>query len=113
MGSREFSFNDWLLMTLIFPLIFRSAFYPYLLLCAPSLTLTIILIQTHSARFPHIPAAAYQEGQKIPTPSQALHHSLNNPTSTGDGGVKPPLVPNPPNEGSIHYYENLRDIQNM
>ena len=27
--------------------------------------------------------------------------------------MRPPLVPNPPAEGSIRYLENLRDIQNM
>ena len=95
------------------PLFLILAFHPYLLLCLPSLILTLILIQTHSARFPHIPASTYQSGSTVPTPSEALYHSLKNPTSTGEGRVRPPLVPNPPHEGSIHYYENLRDIQNM
>ncbi|CEH18490.1 Peroxin/Dysferlin domain [Ceraceosorus bombacis] len=30
-----------------------------------------------------------------------------------EGAVRDPVVPNPPHEGEIRYYENLRDIQNM
>ncbi|EPQ27380.1 uncharacterized protein PFL1_04919 [Pseudozyma flocculosa PF-1] len=48
-----------------------------------------------------------------PTPADVLEYSTGHPTKTGEGDVKPPLVPNPPHEGSIKYYENLRDIQNM
>lgn len=42
-----------------------------------------------------------------------MEHAITQPTSTGHGKVRPPLVPEPPHEGSIKYYENLRDIQNM
>lgn len=118
------------------------ALHPYLLLCAPSAILSIILIRTHQARFPvGQPAAVSQanaagnddaaplspsrpppgakhpvveaSGLLTPSPAQSLRHAMEKPTSTGEGAVRPPLVPNPPHEGTIKYYENLRDIQNM
>jgi hypothetical protein len=48
-----------------------------------------------------------------PTPAQAVAHSTSQPTHTGHGVVRPPVIPNPPHEGEVRYYENLRDIQNM
>lgn len=126
------------------------ALHPYLLLCAPSAILCIILIRTHQARFPvGRPAAVSQQPHSVtgedadedglgnaeeavrsspsskkpatvepsglltPSPAQSLRHAMRKPTSTGEGAVRPPLVPNPPHEGTIKYYENLRDIQNM
>lgn len=103
--------------------------YPWLLLLAPSTILSVILVMTHRARYqdsmtpnilrmevPKSPASKFRPAdEKIPTPSPAevLAYSTTFPTSTGEGVVQPPLTPNPPHEGTVKYYENLRDIQNM
>lgn len=95
--------------------------HPYLLLCAPTAILSIILIRTHRVRFPvgvplppNAPAsAAGPAGLAVPTPAQSVAHALAKPASTGQGAVLPPVIPSPPHEGEIRYYENLRDIQNM
>ncbi|PWY99610.1 hypothetical protein BCV70DRAFT_190474 [Testicularia cyperi] len=117
------------------------AIYPWLLLLAPSTILSVILVMTHRARFqdtmtpsikqtevpqPKSPASS-KAGTGAPsanatgtggkgaasTPAEVLAYSTTFPTSTGEGVVQPPLTPNPPHEGTIKYYENLRDIQNM
>jgi hypothetical protein len=101
-----------------------SALHPHLLLCAPTAIFSIILIRTHAARFPvgqpideatsSAPPNGTKEGDLVTqTPAHALAHAVQKPSSTGSGAVRPPLVPNPPHEGTIKYYENLRDIQNM
>ncbi|PWN47631.1 hypothetical protein IE53DRAFT_390242 [Violaceomyces palustris] len=102
--------------------------YPLLLLCAPSAILSIILVKTHQARFPPRPSSdskgsgagpggggkSGSNGGVESSPAQALNDSTQRPTKNKYiGSARPPLTPNPPNEGSIHYYENLRDIQNM
>ena len=101
--------------------------YPWLLVLAPSTVLSIILIMTHQARFDDsmnekattlkTPVKATKGGVQDlaqgPTPAQVLQYATDHPTRTGEGDVKPALVPNPPHEGTIKYYENLRDIQNM
>lgn len=76
--------------------------------------MSIILIRTHAARFPvGQPVDDSKGGLTTQTPSQRLAHAIQKPSSTGQGAVRPPLTPNPPHEGTIKYYENLRDIQNM
>ena len=116
-----------------------KALNPYVLLAVPSFVLSLILMKTHSARFPlsnvptsvtrskpadeGVPAAAADGAaassglvdlSKVKqTPADALQHSVLYPSSIGEGAVRPPLVPNPPAEGSVRYLENLRDIQNM
>lgn len=93
-------------------------------MCAPTGILSIILIRTHAARFPvgqpidevsstSASTSAGKAGLVTQTPAQALSHAVREPSSTGHGAVMPPLIPNPPHEGTIKYYENLRDIQNM
>ncbi|KAN0065597.1 hypothetical protein ACQY0O_000720 [Thecaphora frezii] len=68
----------------------------------------------HAHGYAHAQAHGYGYGYaRAPTPAEVLSYSTGHPTSTGEGDIKPPLVPNPPHEGSIKYYENLRDIQNM
>lgn len=102
------------------PLSWISALHPYLLLCAPTGILSIILIRTHAARFPvgqpidEVTSTSTGKAVLVTqTPAQALSHAVLEPSSTGHGAVMPPLIPNPPHEGTIKYYENLRDIQNM
>ncbi len=58
-------------------------------------------------------AAGVAQPARQPRPADALRHSLLYPSSIGEGSVRPPLVPQPPTEGSIRYLANLRDIQNM
>lgn len=87
------------------------ALHPYLLVPLPPFLLSLLLLQTYQARYPSVKAAG-APAHKV-TPAQAIEHAIRHPTSTGHGKVRPPLVPEPPNEGSIKYYENLRDIQNM
>ncbi|KDN47738.1 hypothetical protein K437DRAFT_255747 [Tilletiaria anomala UBC 951] len=105
------------------------AIYPYLLLAAPSFILCIILMKTHQARFPpsNLPSPGrgattgaatssttpLSEAEVKRTPADVLRHSVLQPSSIGEGAVRPPLVPSPPAEGSVRYLENLRDIQNM
>ncbi|CAO1638061.1 unnamed protein product [Parajaminaea phylloscopi] len=86
------------------------AIHPYLLVPLPAFLLTLLLLQTYQARFP---VAADTDEAAAVKPADVLKHALEHPTSTGHGKVQPPMVPEPPNEGSIKYYENLRDIQNM
>ena len=92
-------------------LCFYPALHPYLLVPLPPFLLSLLLLQTYQARYPPVKAGA-SESTKV-TPAQAIEHAILHPTSTGHGKVRPPLVPEPPNEGSVKYYENLRDIQNM
>lgn len=106
--------------------------YPWLLLLAPSTILSVILIMTHRARYQDTmtPNIVRMEVPKSPAskarnpddkaaaattaaPAEVLAYSTTFPTNTGEGVVQPPLVPNPPHEGTVKYYENLRDIQNM
>ncbi|SPO24493.1 related to PEX29 - peroxisomal integral membrane peroxin [Ustilago trichophora] len=103
--------------------------YPWLLLLAPSTILSVILVMTHRARYqdnmtpniarievPKSPASKARNPDNkatTPSPAEVLAYSTTFPTSTGEGVVQPPLVPNPPHEGTVKYYENLRDIQNM
>ncbi|GAC97550.1 hypothetical protein PHSY_005136 [Pseudozyma hubeiensis SY62] len=99
--------------------------YPWLLLLAPSTILSIILVMTHRARFqdnmtpsirmevPKSPSTKSSESTAAASPADVLSYSTTFPTSTGEGNIQPPLVPNPPHEGTVKYYENLRDIQNM
>lgn len=102
--------------------------YPWLLLLAPSTILSVILIMTHRARYqdtmtpsirmevPNLPASKSPKSTAstaAASPAEVLSYSTTFPTSTGEGIVQPPLTPNPPHEGTLKYYENLRDIQNM
>jgi hypothetical protein len=102
--------------------------YPWLLLLAPSTILSVILIMTHRARYqdtmtpniarmevPRSPKTRAADAKTPPvgSPAEVLAYATTFPTSTGEGVVQPPLVPNPPHEGTVKYYENLRDIQNM
>lgn len=101
--------------------------YPWLLLLAPSTILSFILIITHRARFqdtmtpmvkqteaPKSPSAKTGATPHLePTPAEVLKYATTFPTHTGEGKLQPPLMPNPPHEGTVKYYENLRDIQNM
>jgi hypothetical protein len=92
------------------PLAPRPALHPHLLVPMPTFMLSLLLLQTYQARYP--PASTDPAVPPV-TPAQVIDHSISEPTSTGHGKVRPPMVPEPPNEGSIKYYENLRDIQNM
>ncbi|SJX63200.1 related to PEX29-peroxisomal integral membrane peroxin [Sporisorium reilianum f. sp. reilianum] len=106
--------------------------YPWLLLLAPSTILSVVLVMTHRARYqdtmtpnivrmevPKSPASKSRAADdksaasSTASPAEVLAYSTTFPTSTGEGVVQPPLVPNPPHEGTVKYYENLRDIQNM
>ncbi|SPC65972.1 related to PEX29 - peroxisomal integral membrane peroxin [Ustilago sp. UG-2017b] len=103
--------------------------YPWLLLLAPSTILSVILVMTHRARYqdtmtpnivrmevpksPSSKARSADDKALTASPAEVLAYSTTFPTSTGEGFVQPPLVPNPPHEGTVKYYENLRDIQNM
>lgn len=86
-----------------------AALHPHLLVPLPPFMLSLLLLQTYQARYP-VPSDDPSEAVK---PKDVLEHALQNPTSTGHGKVQPPMTPEPPHEGSIKYYENLRDIQNM
>lgn len=92
------------------PLALRPALHPHLLVPLPTFMLSLLLLQTYQARYP--PASTDPAVPPV-TPAQVIDHAISEPTSTGHGKVRPPMVPEPPNEGSIKYYENLRDIQNM
>lgn len=98
-----------------------AALNPHMLLCAPTAIMSIILIRMHAIRFPvgrPLDEVSNAKGSEkttliLQTPAQALARAIEKPSSTGHGAVRPPLIPNPPHEGTIKYYENLRDIQNM
>lgn len=120
------AWDDWAWTSMWMGIWAIVALHPYLLLCAPTAILAIILIRTHMARFPvgrpidETPAStgwtsSGTEKKELvtQTPAETLAHAVAHPSSTGHGAVLPPLMPNPPHEGTIKYYENLRDIQNM
>ncbi|KAI3487348.1 hypothetical protein L1887_48769 [Cichorium endivia] len=90
--------------------------YPWLLLLAPSTILSVILIMTHRARYqdtmtpniarmevPRSPKTRAADAKTPPvgSPAEVLAYATTFPTSTGEGVVQPPLVPNPPHEGTV------------
>ncbi|UZJ57254.1 hypothetical protein CBS101457_006574 [Exobasidium rhododendri] len=115
------AWDDWAWTSMWMAIWAFIALHPHLLLCAPTAILSIILIRTHAARFPvgqllddsTTSGNTNKAALVTQTPAQALAHAISKPSSTGQGAVRPPLIPNPPHEGTIKYYENLRDIQNM
>nr|CDI53806.1 conserved hypothetical protein [Melanopsichium pennsylvanicum 4] len=105
--------------------------YPWMLLLAPSMILSIILVMTHKARYQdsmthniarkQVPKSPNSKSKSTvdlyahnnASPAEVLDYATSLPTATGEGIAQPPLTPNPPHEGTVKYYENLRDIQNM
>ncbi len=102
--------------------------YPWLLLLAPSSILSIILIMTHRARYQDNMTAniARMEVPKSPaSKARAVITSIMLPRRlrcwptrqlslpTQAKALSSSTRPNPPHEGTVKYYENLRDIQNM
>ncbi|KAK9893719.1 hypothetical protein P389DRAFT_191299 [Cystobasidium minutum MCA 4210] len=68
--------------------------YPQLLLLVPSASLATVLLYNHSRRFPPEPI------------------SLDNPYQESST-VKPPPSGQPPTEGSVDYFQNLQNIQEL
>ncbi|KAK0541398.1 hypothetical protein OC835_000189 [Tilletia horrida] len=99
---------------------------------APAL-LVYILIQTHNARFPDFPRSQARPGganapaaskkgaappaalSKIISPAEALRIATEDPVRhpPSERKAQSPITPELPHEGSMQYYENVRDIQNM
>ncbi|KAE8213786.1 hypothetical protein CF327_g2760 [Tilletia walkeri] len=101
---------------------------------APAI-LVYILIQTHQKRFPNFPreqalasdpaskpAASSKKATGPPpalsaviSPAYALIIATEQPARNppSENKAKAPIVPELPHEGSMKYYENVRDIQNM
>lgn len=68
--------------------------YPQLLLLVPSASLATVLLYNHSRRFPPDPIS-------LDNPYQEAHT------------VKPPPSGQPPTEGSVDYFQNLQNIQEL
>ncbi|KAL9936143.1 hypothetical protein V8E36_004985 [Tilletia maclaganii] len=103
---------------------------------APAI-LVYILIQTHQARFPNFPRGQAQSSagtaaatgatpskkgagpppalSAIISPAESLKAAVEEPLRhpPSESKALPPVLPELPHEGSMQYYENVRDIQNM
>ncbi|KAK0554004.1 putative ATP-dependent helicase IRC3 [Tilletia horrida] len=105
--------------------------YPLRLLPAGAPAILVyILVQTHNARFPDFPrgqaaqasAAPKKKKGEVPpalsaviSPAEVLRISTEDVVRhpPGESKALPPVVAELPHEGSMQYYENVRDIQNM
>lgn len=87
-----------------------EAFYPRLLLLAPSATVILLLLHLHEKAHPSLPSML---GITSTTGSAPMTSREKDVTLTSNTDGELPAVPLQTAESSVDYYMNLQAIQNL